>query len=152
METQEPVLLELVPASRGKRFANLIIDIAGFYAFLLAVMSAIGFTAPNFLERWKAGQGLAFGTNLVVFFLYYVICEGLTMRSPGKFLTGTKVVSFDGGVPGFGQIAFRTILRHLPFEWLPLFSEGEDGIPGLPLHDRWSGTLVVSLSGESEER
>ena len=133
-----------IPAPRGKRFLNLIIDLLGFYAFLTAVLLAIGFTAPNFMERWKTEQGLALATNMVIFFLYYVGFEALTLRSPGKLLTRTRVVAFDGGVPSFGQIAWRTLLRHLPFEWLPLLA-GEGAAFGMPLHDRWSRTMVVEI-------
>ena len=146
-ETAEPELP--VPASKGKRFLNLVADLLGFYAFLIAILATIDLTAPNFMARWKTEQGLAFGTNLVVFFLYYVGCEALTLRSPGKMLTRTRVVAFDGSVPSFGQIALRTLLRHLPFEWLPIFMTDGEGRSGLPLHDRWSGTLVVEIPKES---
>jgi uncharacterized RDD family membrane protein YckC len=134
-----------VPASRGKRFVNLVVDLLGFYVFLTAVLLLIDATAPNFMQRWKAGQGLAFATNMAVFFLYYVGCEALTLRSLGKLITRTRVVAFDGGIPSFGQIAWRTLLRHLPFEWLPLFAGDGEGGTGLPLHDRWSRTVVVEM-------
>lgn len=134
-----------VPAPRGKRLLNLVVDLVCFYAFLTVTLLAVSAAAPNFMERWKAEQGLALITNLVIFFLYYVGCESLTLRSPGKLLTRTQVVSLDGGVPGFGQIAIRTLLRHLPFEWLPLLAGDGEGPVGLPLHDRWSGTRVVEI-------
>lgn len=136
----------LVPASRKKRFFNMLADLAGFYVFLTLALLAIGVTAPHFLARWKAEEGLALGTNLAAFFLYYVICEGLTLRSPGKLLTRTRVVSWDGGVPSFGQIVVRTLLRHFPFEWLPLLAGSPDAAVGLPLHDRWSRTLVIDAA------
>jgi uncharacterized RDD family membrane protein YckC len=132
-----------IPAPRGKRFLNLVVDLLGFYAFLTIILLAIGVTAPNFLERWKAEQGLAVATNMVIFFFYYVGWEALTLRSPGKLLTRTLVVSFDGGVPSFSQIALRTLLRHLPLEWLPMLLADGQGGWGLPLHDRWSRTVVV---------
>ncbi len=134
-----------IPAPRGKRFLNLIVDLLGFYAFLTAVLLAIGLVAPNFMERWKAEQGLALTTNMVIFFFYYAGWEALSLRSPGKLITGTAVVSFDGGVPSFSQIALRTLLRHLPLEWLPMLLADGQGGTGLPLHDRWSRTLVVEV-------
>jgi uncharacterized RDD family membrane protein YckC len=133
------------PASRGKRFLNLVVDLLGFYAFLTAILFAIGSAAPHFMERWKTEQGLAFATNLAIFFFYYVGCEALTLRSPGKLLTRTRVVAFDGGIPSFGQIALRTLLRQLPLEWLPLLMTDEAGAARLPLHDQWSGTLVAEI-------
>src|SRR4051812_16699452 len=126
-----------IPAPRGKRFLNLIVDLLGFYVFLTGVLMAIEATAPNFMERWKTEQGLAIATNLAIFFLYYVGNEALTLRSPGKWVTRTRVVDFGGGVPSFSQIAIRTLLRQLPLEWLPIFAGDGTGASGLPLHDRW---------------
>jgi uncharacterized RDD family membrane protein YckC len=137
-----------VPASRGKRFLNLCVDLLAFYAFLTVILMMIGVTAPNFMERWKVEKGLAIATNLAIFFLFYVGCEALTLRSPGKLLTRTRVVAFDGGVPSFSQLAFRTLLRQFPFEWLPIFMTDEAGEAGLPIHDRWSGTRVVVIPKE----
>lgn len=134
-----------VPAPRGKRCLNLIVDLLGFYVFLTGVLMVIEATAPNFMERWKTEKGLAIATNLVAFFLYYVGSEALTLRSPGKWVTRTRVVDFEGGVPSFSQIAIRTLLRQLPLEWLPIFAGDEAGAAGLPLHDRWSGTVVVEI-------
>lgn len=140
-----------VPAPRGKRFANLVLDLLGFYIFLTGVLMAIESAAPNFMERWKTEKGLAIATNLVIFFLYYVGTEALTLGSPGKWVTRTRVVDFGGGVPGFGQIAFRTLLRQLPLEWLPLFAGDGEGAAGLPLHDRWSRTVVVEVPKRDQE-
>jgi len=134
-----------IPAPRGKRILNLVLDLLGFYLFLTGILMAIEVAAPNFMERWKTERGLAIATNLVIFFFYYVGSEALTLRSPGKMVTRTRVVDFGGGVPSFGQIAFRTILRQWPLEWFPLLMRDAEGAPGLPLHDRWSRTLVVEI-------
>jgi uncharacterized RDD family membrane protein YckC len=149
-ETLSSATEPLRPASKGKRFVNLIVDMIGYYAFLIAIMIFIGITAPNFMQRWEAGKGLAFATNVVVFFLYYLVCEGMTMSSPGKLLTRTKVVSEDGGVPTLGQIALRTLIRHVPFEWLPIFGGNGDAAAGVPLHDKWSRTVVISIAKNAE--
>ena len=135
----------LRPASKGKRFVNQLVDVVGFYAFLFAILILLAVTAPNFMQRWQEGKALSMITNLVIFFLYYLICEGMTMRSPGKLLTGTKVVSADGGVPTLGQIVVRTLVRHVPFEWIPLFSENGDDGSAIPLHDKLSRTVVISI-------
>jgi len=144
-ESAEAAVAMPVPAPRGKRFLNLVLDLLGFYLFLTAILMAIEFAAPNFMERWKTERGLAIATNLVIFFFYYVGSEALTLRSPGKMVTRTRVVDFGGGVPSFSQIALRTILRQWPLEWFPLLMRDADGAPGLPLHDRWSRTVVVEI-------
>lgn len=144
-ETAQAAVEAPIPAPRMKRFLNLVVDLVGFYVFLTGILMAIEVTAPNFMERWKTEKGLTIATNLVIFFLYYVGSEALTLRSPGKLVTRTRVVNFEGGVPSFSQIAFRTLLRQFPLEWLPLFAGDGQGASGLPLHDRWSRTVVVEI-------
>jgi uncharacterized RDD family membrane protein YckC len=144
-ESAKAVVEMPVPAPRGKRVLNLVLDLLGFYLFLTGILMAFEFAAPNFMERWKTERGLAIATNLAIFFFYYVGSEALTLRSPGKMVTRTRVVDFGGGIPSFSQIALRTILRQWPLEWFPLLMRDADGAPGLPLHDRWSRTVVVEI-------
>ena len=148
-ESSEAAVAMPIPARPGKRFLNLVLDLLGFYLFLTGILMAIEVTAPNFMERWKTERGLAIATNLVLFFLYYVGGEALTLRSPGKLLTRTRVVDFSGGVPSFSQIAIRTLLRQWPLEWFPLLMRDGEGVRGLPLHDRWSRTVVVEIPKRS---
>ena len=74
----------------------------------------------------------------IVVLLYYTTFESLTCRTPGKLITGTKVVDYDGGKPTLGQIIGRTFTRLVPFEAFTFL--GEDG---RGLHDRWPKTQVV---------
>jgi uncharacterized RDD family membrane protein YckC len=56
---------------------------------------------------------------LAAFFLYHFTTEALTGRTLGKALTGLRVArAEDGGRPGPGAIAVRTLLR--PVDGLPL--------------------------------
>ena len=138
--------IPLKPASKGKRFINMLVDIVGFYLFLLVILLFISLAWPNFMQRWMAEQGLAFVTNIIIFFFYYLIFEGMTLRSPGKLITRTKVVTLDGGVPTLGQIALRTMLRHVPFEWISIFGENAADGMAVPMHDRWSKTVVIDIA------
>lgn len=69
---------------------------------------------------------------------YYVFFESLTGRTPGKLLTGTRVVDEQGQKPSFGQILGRSLARMLPFEPLSFFGAENRG-----WHDSLSKTYVV---------
>jgi len=71
-------------------------------------------------------------------FLYYFVFESICQRTPGKFITGTKVVTFDGTKPSLGSIASRTLVRFVPFDAFSFL-----GGRVLGWHDRWSGTYVI---------
>ena len=70
-------------------------------------------------------------------FIYYFVWEALLSRTPGKYLTMTRVRNVDGMKPAFYQILLRSILRLTLID--PFF------IPFLnrPLHDALSKTRVV---------
>lgn len=76
--------------------------------------------------------------------LYYVPFETGFGRTPAKLITGTKVVSEDGGPPGLGRVLGRTLVRMVPFEVFSFL--GGDGRP-VGWHDSWSGTRVVRTRG-----
>ena len=67
--------------------------------------------------------------------------EAVFQRSPGKFLTGTKVVNESGGKPTFGQILGRSLCRFIPFEAFSFLFGDSSRVVGW--HDKFSGTLVV---------
>ena len=55
---------------------------------------------------------VVFALLFVAVFLYYPLMEGYLGRTLGKMLFGIKVVREDnGGVPGLGAAALRTVLR-----------------------------------------
>ena len=70
---------------------------------------------------------------------YYVILEGMTGRTLGKLITGTKVVNERGEPPSFGQILGRTFSRFIPFEVFSFLAEDGRG-----WHDSVPGTYVGS--------
>lgn len=67
--------------------------------------------------------------------MYYFATEAATGRTLGKRLLGIRVATADGGRPGAGQVAVRTILRLI------------DGIAFYLV-----GLIVVLLTGEQRQR
>ena len=70
-------------------------------------------------------------------FVYYTIFEALSGRSPGKWLSITKVQNLKGLKPSFYQVLLRSLLRITLIDmfFIPLFDR--------PLHDQLSKTRVV---------
>jgi uncharacterized RDD family membrane protein YckC len=124
-----PVVGAVEPVSKGTRFANLLLDTVGYYiaAFVIGVVTALAGTPT-------LGQVL----GVLVMFGYYLFFEALFGRTPGKMITGTRVVTVDGGTPSFKQILGRNLARYVPFEPFSFF--GDDAVGW---HDSWSGTRVV---------
>lgn len=78
---------------------------------------------------------------------YYVFFEGIWGRTPGKWATGTKVVTREGVKPGFWRTFGRSFARIIPFEPLSyLFSTNPYG-----WHDSLSKTMVVSAEYAPED-
>lgn len=48
---------------------------------------------------------------LLLLVLYFPVSEGLTGRSLGKVVTGTRVVTAEGDLPGLRRAAIRTLTR-----------------------------------------
>jgi uncharacterized RDD family membrane protein YckC len=70
--------------------------------------------------------------------IYYTICEGLTARTIGKWVTGTRVVNKWGLRPTFLQVLGRSLWRLMPFEPLSFFKADRRG-----WHDSVPETFVV---------
>lgn len=136
-----PAPAGMLPASGGKRFANYLVDIVGVYLFglllgfiaglLYAAVTGSSDVSPISVPLTVSG----FFTTL----LYYLFFESIWQRTPGKWVTGTKVVMRDGSKPPFKNTLGRSAARYIPFE---AFSFLVSGYP-VGWHDRLSGTLVV---------
>jgi uncharacterized RDD family membrane protein YckC/type II secretory pathway pseudopilin PulG len=118
------------PASIGRRFANYILDIIIAYAIFIAIA-----VLANFANSTVAA--ILFIFSFVMFFFYHIIFEAIWQRTPGKWITGTKVVAYDGGKPKFLNIVGRTFARIIPFEAFSFFFNP------IGWHDSLSKTLVV---------
>lgn len=124
-------IITLLPASSNKRLANFIIDRIGCFLFGVLFVLIFSDFSSNF-GMWI----------LVVIFFggYHIFFEGIWQRTPGKWITKTKVVRLDGKKPKFIQILGRSFSRFIPFEPLSFLSENTP----IGWHDKFSHTLVVS--------
>ena len=96
----------LEEAGPRRRFLNLVIDTvaASTASFVVAFVVAIGFAladAQAVLERALDGP-LANVFGLVLYFAYFASLELASGRTLGKLITGTRVVTTDGGRPTAG--------------------------------------------------
>ena len=137
---------ELMLVSQGKRFINYLVDrvlmTTGSFCVGIMLGLLVGATDP---ERRVVDDGmleaLGFIVGLLFVYCYFVFFEAVFQRSPGKFLTGTKVVNESGGKPTFGQILGRSLCRFIPFEAFSFLFGDSSRVVGW--HDKFSGTLVV---------
>lgn len=49
--------------------------------------------------------------SVAIFFLYYLVFEGVFNRTPGKYLFSLRVISLDGKPASWTQITIRTLWR-----------------------------------------
>jgi uncharacterized RDD family membrane protein YckC len=126
-----PTLEDL--ATTGQRFVVFLID--------SVVRGILG--VPVAVVLGSAGVGLAgrLATGLAGFFVYYLVLEAALAATPGKLVTGLRVVSEDGMRATFRQILGRTLARFIPFEAFSFLGD-ENGRP-VGWHDSLSGTRVI---------
>lgn len=113
-------------ATSYRRLGNYMIDVV-----LFTIISTILLFFLRDITR-TSGQLM---TILLVSLCYFTF-EAIFQKTPGKFVTRTKVVMDDGSKPPVGAILIRTLCRFLPFE--PLSGRRE-----IWWHDRLSETRVV---------
>ena len=122
-------------AGKGRRFATLLVDYAGFMTLSFIVTGLLLYLfqlRAAFL--FKGVWSYVYGS--VVICVYYMFFEGLWGRTPAKMLLGTKVADLEGRPATFGAIVKRTLARLVPFEAFTFL--GETGF-----HDKASKTQVV---------
>lgn len=137
----EPVATtDVVPASTGRRFANLIVDqiVCLFLAFAITVVQVVLTVTLRTENALTKIPDILVGA--VVCLIYYVPQEALWGRTIAKFITGTKVVTTTGAKPTFGQIVGRTFCRMIPFEPFSFLFGGSNPVGW---HDNLSNTRVV---------
>lgn len=127
-------------ATTGQRLANHLID---FIVFLVCIclIAIISTAALN----EQARDAVAFFAIYFGFIVYYLVFESVWQRTPGKWLTGTKVVLTNGERPKFIQILGRTVARYIPFDALSYLANP------VGWHDSLSGTLVVPTKYSVED-
>jgi len=123
-------------ASRSRRLANLVVDVAAYAAIWMLTETVNGMV--NLIVGVDlvglAGPVVA----VVVLFIYYFASEALFGKTVGKLMTRTRVVAESGAEAQLWRIFLRTLYRFVPFEAIS-FLVG----PSAGWHDRWSKTRVV---------
>jgi len=108
--SRPPVALEVHVT--GRRILATIVNVVIFSIFYSLLAMLFGSTSVE-------GGSIAFSLGalgsliyIVGIFAYYLFMEGYLGQTVGKMLLGIKVVREDnGGVPGLGAAALRTVLR-----------------------------------------
>ena len=142
--TQNAPLLEstitaplAVAVPRGTRFLNYIIDYVVEMGLGLGLGLVIGLSgSESAIDLVNRTPDLLFG--VIISLAYFMLAEGLTGRTIGKLITGTKVVDSNGNRPSAGRIVVRTLSRFIPFEALSFLGSDARG-----WHDKISKTYVV---------
>lgn len=135
-------LMALDTASGGTRFVNYLIDSIGIWLFQTY---GLGYLIENFflnslIDDFNADTYTLAVTGIFFLsaFLYYALFEIIFEKTPGKFLTKTRVVNLQGGKAETGDILLRSIIRYVPFEAFSFLGDSAIG-----WHDKWSKTRVV---------
>lgn len=128
---------EIRPVAWWIRAVNFIIDstVVGLLA-----RGTIFFLGSRFLPDDPDMYG-AYNVLVVslVSIIYYTLWEGLTGRTPGKYITGTRVFMLENAAkPRFVTGLLRTLCRFIPFELFSFFSKHPAG-----WHDTLPGTIVA---------
>lgn len=133
--------LDLVPAGKGRRFLNYLLDLLAQFllgaVLMMLAMIAWGEVALEWVENLGVGQELLL--NVATMAAYYTLMEGLFGFTLGKLLTNTRVVDEYGRTPGLGRALGRTIARLIPFEAFSVLFSGE----GRGWHDSLARTYVI---------
>ncbi|MEN1727213.1 MAG: RDD family protein [Pseudomonadota bacterium] len=128
-----------VPVGRGRRFFNYLIDLLLIYVSAVPVGVLLFFVLGE-EAMMSAGPGFEYLVGITLIVGYYSFFEGLFAWTPGKLVTGTRVVNEDGDRPSFGQILGRSLTRVVPLEPFSMFSSTRRA-----WHDRWPATVVISV-------
>lgn len=117
----------------GTRVVNYLVDIILIFLLALGLYKWYSF----YVYYWKVKFFPFYYFFHLTTFVYYTIFEGVFSKSPGKWLSFSKVRNAAGGKPAFYRIIIRSLIRLTLI--YPFFSP----LLGRPLHDALSGTRVV---------
>lgn len=168
MIKQTSIITPDVISSKGKRFANFLIDyvvqiifgfVVGVVITLFAELTGSYGLYEAVIETESRISDYIFG--IVILLIYYVFIETVTKgRSIGKYITKTKVVLEDGTEPTFNKVLVRTLCRLIPFDAFSFLGEGtgwHDSIPDTIVVDidkfeaKKNSSTEIDLIGVSEE-
>lgn len=121
------------PVGEGTRILNFLIDTA-----LIFTIAYFGSKTWNWYVLYWNYPHYNFGWFFfAALFVYYTIFEGIFSRTPGKWLSFSKVVNRNGSRVSFVRVLLRSLVRLTVIDlfFIPFL--------GKPLHDQLSGTTVV---------
>src|SRR4051794_6222267 len=99
-------------ASRLRRFLNFLIDVCGYFTLSMLLGVLLALIAPSTLPQLEhLGLPGNYLFGIVVMSAYYMPFELIFGRTPGKLITGTRVIAESGETPTFQQILGRTLAR-----------------------------------------
>ncbi len=130
-----------IPADKGLRFLNWLIDVILFYIVFLGLVFIVAIIAPDsariFTSEDAGSKIIVYAISFSAFFLFFFLIEGLSKgRTLGKLITRTKAVKEDGSNITFSDAAKGSLTRIVPFEPFSAFG-------GRPWHDKWRATVVI---------
>ena len=116
--------------TRSLRLFNFLID---SFFFLILV-----FALTLLMKSYLSKEDL-YPIFIVIYYLYYLVCEFLLGQTIGKYITQTKVVGSNDLPPSFWNVLVRTLLRMVPFDFISyiVYSQG--------IHDKFSKTKLIKL-------
>ena len=132
------VRYNLVQASSGKRFVNLLIDsiVSGI---LYNIIEGFFLTTPEFYYDGYSYLFISLFFSIAFSLMYMFLNEYLLKgKSIGKFVTGTRAVTQEGNLLTAKDALMRSLVRLIPFEAFSAL-----GSPCYPWHDKWTNTYVI---------
>ncbi|MDD3427555.1 MAG: RDD family protein [Caldisericia bacterium] len=124
-----------LPATWTRRFLNLLLDWGGYYIFSFFIGFVLGISGFYFIIEDMNDYLLGF----FIWTIYFVIFESIWSKTPGKFITRTKVIMEDGTKPPLRTIIIRALIRFVPFEAFSFLASSRPR----GWHDKWSKTIVI---------
>ena len=127
-------------AGKQGRLMNFIIDIICITVFAVILQLIVNQVKYNSLVLLGHVDRGAMSLSVI---LYYIIFEYFTGRTPGKYLTNTKVISLKAKRPTLFQVFVRTIMRMTFISFYSVLFGTE-----LTFQDKLSNTRVVKINYE----
>jgi ABC-type lipoprotein export system ATPase subunit len=134
IESRPPI--DIRPAPWWKRLIHLLVD----YSIISLIPGFVFNSLVENIEGLAEYNGIVWQAILTILILliYFILMEGFTGRTVGKFLTGTKVFkTSDYSKPRFGNCINRSLARLIPFEIFSFLSGRPSG-----WHDKIGDSLV----------
>lgn len=129
-----------VVAGKSLRLANFIIDTIIYYILYVLIGSILiqsGIITYKNLYLWDI-------ITVASYFFYYFLFELINGRTPAKYLTRTRTITFSNKKPGVVAVFLRTICRFCVFDTISFL-----GISGW--HDAFTKTKVIVLKPKRKE-